>query len=342
MADGNLNIEFNNIDKDEIGSIKENLLTMREGLRNLIENIAVNKNKIDSFSDVLLQSSKQSEQFAFNVESKIEKKAENITEQNHSITDLSSAQEELSASMEEISAGVEVVFDNANKVNNLSLQGHEETQNIQEQMIQIDRHTNELNDFSEQLINNIRQIIKISAKINQISDQTKILSLNATIEAARAGESGKGFAVVANEVRELATETSELSDEISRIINETENTANSTFTSLSNSINEVQEGKKKIDIASSTFKGIAEHIVSLTNQINEMVVGIKQINQGTEESVNTINNLAGNSDQLSAVSEEVLEVVVEQSNLIKSLADEVESLKKITGELNQSVAKFQI
>jgi len=50
-------------------------------------------------------------------------------------------------------------------------------------------------DFLEQM--------DLVALINNISDQTDILSLNATIEAERAGAHWKDFAVVAAEVREL-------------------------------------------------------------------------------------------------------------------------------------------
>lgn len=51
-----------------------------------------------------------------------------------------------------------------------------------------------------------KEIVGVSALIDEIAEKIKLVSLNASIESAHAGDAGRGFSVVANEVKELAIE----------------------------------------------------------------------------------------------------------------------------------------
>ncbi len=77
----------------------------------------------------------------------------------------------------------------------------------------------ELQKISESLQSSTEKIQLIIALIQNIADQTNLLSLNASIVANKAGIHGRGFSVVAAEVRQLATKSYNASNEIAGIIN---------------------------------------------------------------------------------------------------------------------------
>jgi methyl-accepting chemotaxis protein len=167
-----------------------------------------------------------------------------------------------------------------------------------------------------------QQIGGILELINELAEQTNILSINARIEAAGASDSGRRFAVVADEIRRLADRVGSSAREIRGLIDEIRAAANTTVMATEDGSKAVDAGARQFDEVLQTFKQIMDRVsdtsvaarqielstkqqVSAVEQVNvamaDVVRSAKETETSSQQTLRTCERLTGISKQLAGL-----------------------------------------
>jgi methyl-accepting chemotaxis protein len=162
------------------------------------------------------------------------------------------------------------------------------------------------NDLIGKIAKGIETILELIAMIDNVSSQTNLLSMNASIEAAHAGQYGKGFAVVADEIRKLAESTAVGAKGIS--------------SSLGNLISDINSA-----LASSKASGMT----------------FSEIHARVEQVVSALDEISGNTAELSAGGDEILNAMTVLLSLAGEIKEGATGIEKNAGTIHASLTEIK-
>ena len=117
--------------------------------------------------------------------------------------------------------------------------------------------------------------------VNEIADQTHLLSLNATIEAARAGEAGRGFAVVANEVKDLATTTKTANHEIRETLDSISEAISTLSVSVEKSVEKMKQSVAAVEITRESASTIGSETARFGEQLQQSLTNFQKLDESS-------------------------------------------------------------
>jgi len=201
----------------------------------------------------------------------------------------------MAGSIEQVSQNASQSSDVAKQSVQLATQGTEAVRKSITGMDTIREHIQETSKRIKRLGESSQEIGDIVELINDIAEQTNILSLNAAIQATMAGEAGRGFAVVADEVQRLAERSSNATKQIDALVRTIQSDTNEAISSMEQSTSGVVLGAQLSQDAGTALEqieAVSHQLADLINNISDAAKQQAQAAIGTSDSMNVIQEIA--------------------------------------------------
>ncbi len=180
----------------------------------------------------------------------------------------------------------------------------------------------------KRLAESSREIVELVALVNDIADQTKILSLNATIQASLAGDAGRGFASAADEVQQLTERVVMATRQVGTLVANIESDASAAVNSMEQNTTELAQGSRLTSDAGTALKEIEQACNHLTSLIGEIA-------EAAGEQAESASTVARRMESIG-------NIATQTSSGTKSAAQSIGELTGITTDLRRSVMSLRL
>jgi methyl-accepting chemotaxis protein len=341
-AKGDLTVQFDSKRKDEFHILIDEIQLTFSNMKDLIQQVKILSGEVSESS---LNVTKTSELFL--------KSSEDISsamnEIEQGINQQAKDAEECLVQMDSLSQKIEIVSENTKEIGQIA---DSTKKSVKEGTViseELNQQTKSTIEITTDIIQNIEKLAEKSSSINKIvnvindiANQTNLLSLNASIEAARAGEHGKGFAVVASEIRTLADQSKTSVNDIKKIIG-------SIYEDTTTAVETARKAEKVLQLQENAVKNTTDSYDNINGSVEKLIIFLKYITDNVanieEARVSTlgaIENISAVLEEIAASSNNVNQTAINQVASVESLNESALNLNKNSNNLVNEVQKFTV
>jgi methyl-accepting chemotaxis protein len=298
---------------DEIGDLAQGFNQMVKSLRTVLAETSATTREVATASNEIAAGAQQ--QLA------------GLTQTATSLNQITTTAEEFKATMQEFADRARAVQEAADDTTKQTAAGRILTQESGARIEQVRINSRTAGGSVLKLAEQMQRIGEITATVNEIAEQTKLLALNASIEAARAGEEGRGFAVVATQVRELANQSKESAGRIESLITDTQRSMQEVARRSEEGSRLAEDSVESVQQMAKAFEEIANAIEQTREAMSQINTGARQQEDGIVELVSSITEIDTGSRESVASAEQTQKAIVAINQRIQSLNESIERFK---------------
>lgn len=243
-----------------------------------------------------------------------------MTEATRSVSDVTTTVEELNQISIQNVEKTESIITVAEKSEQISQQGQTAVAEAIREMESLRDQVRSIASTILALSEQTMQIGDIIASVNDIAEQSKLLSLNAAIEAARAGEHGRGFGVVATEIRALAEQSKQSTVQVRKILSDIQHGTQA-------AVLVSEEGNRRAEESAAKVRGIGE-------QLGQLVYVIAQTTRASRQIATSMKQQKTGLEQILGAIKGINQVVSETSTGVQEIEKSVAALALASDRLN--------
>jgi len=298
---------------DEVGSLFQTFRTMTDNIRTMVKENKESVNLLSSASSEILAAATQV--------------ASSSVETATAVSQTTSTVEEVRQISESSSAKAKAVADNAQKTIEIAQNGKKAVESLVEVMNNIRERVESIAESVVRLSEQGQAIGEIIASVNDIADQSNLLSVNAAIEAAKAGEYGKGFGVVAQEIKGLAEQSRQATTKVRAILLDVQK-------GTSAAVMATEQGNKAVEIGVRQSREAGESIRVLADSVTEAAQAAVQIAASNQQ------QMAGIS-QVTTAMENIKQGSTQTAASTKQAEMAARNLNELAQKIKQMMEHYQ-
>ncbi len=342
ISEGDLTVDVSMRRSDELAVLAGNITETMSHMRALIM-------KVSNVSDQVTASAANVKEVSSGLSSSSNNITQAVDEIGNGIEGQAEDAQSCLAQMDELSKKITVVYENLNEIDGMMDNMKEMVGSGINTMEKLTKQSDATNTITKNVVSNIaaleiktKAISDIIQVINEISDQTNLLSLNASIEAARAGDAGRGFAVVASEIRNLANRSVNAANEIAGVIEEIMKQTSETVATAKEAENVVSHQNEAVGMTIEAFRNMNTGIESLITNLSVIDTNMKNMETAREGTLLAVENISAISEETLATSTSIENTVYEQSKSVATLETAANEMGENAKDLKEAINIFKI